>query len=287
MTGSAVITVLPLVVPSVTINSSRGDTVCAGTPSTFTALPLNGGSAPVYLWTVNGGAIGGSGPTYTYSPANGDVVTAVLSSSAACALPDTASNSVTMSVITVAAPSVTISANPGGAINPGDADTLVATVTNGGGSPAYQWRVNNISIAGANSNTYVSGSLVNGDSVACIVTNTSPCGLQTGEGIITITVNNDPGVGVKTITGAGALQLLPNPNKGAFTIKGIISKTNGEELQIEVTDMLGQVIYANKIPTQNGWINEDVRLNSVANGMYLLHLRAGANDMVFHFVMEQ
>jgi len=97
-------------------------------------------------------------------------------------------------------------------------------------------------------------------------------------------VNN---VGVQEIsTGSDDIKLVPNPNKGTFLVKGTIG-TGDEEVMIEVTDMLGQVVYKHTITTANGMINEQVQLGNIANGMYLLNLHTTDGTKVFHIVVEQ
>ena len=57
----------------------------AGTPVTFTAAPVNGGTVPAFQWKVNAAnAANATNATYTYTPANGDVITCVLTSNAPC-----------------------------------------------------------------------------------------------------------------------------------------------------------------------------------------------------------
>ncbi|KAI9429349.1 concanavalin A-like lectin/glucanase domain-containing protein [Russula earlei] len=49
-------------------------TICAGTNTTFTATPVNAGSAPVYQWKLNGNNVGSNSATYSNNAlANGDV----------------------------------------------------------------------------------------------------------------------------------------------------------------------------------------------------------------------
>jgi hypothetical protein len=61
-----------------------------------------------------------------------------------------------------------------------------------------------------------------------------------------------------------------------------------EQIPVEVTDMLGHVIYRNTITATNGKINEMVSLTGkVANGMYLLNLHTELGNQVFHLVIEQ
>ena len=75
--------------------------VCAGTSVTFTATPINGGTAPTYQWFVNAQPVlSATGTTFTYVPANGDVVNVDITSNAVlCASGNTVpSNTVTMNI---------------------------------------------------------------------------------------------------------------------------------------------------------------------------------------------
>ncbi|MCX6223244.1 MAG: DUF2341 domain-containing protein, partial [Bacteroidia bacterium] len=112
MTGSAVVTVIPVVIPSVSIGASPGSTICAGTSVTFTATPTNGGSTPSYQWKLNGGDVGTNSATYINAAlVNSDQVSCVMTSNAPCASPTTAtSNTITMVVNPL--PTITLGSNP-------------------------------------------------------------------------------------------------------------------------------------------------------------------------------
>jgi len=57
---------------------------------------------------------------------------------------------------------------------------------------------------------------------------------------------------------------------------------------IEITNVLGQVVYSNKVLAGNGIISEQIQLsNSVSNGVYLLNIHAGIENSVVRFVVEQ
>ena len=101
MTGSATVTVNPNVTPSVNISADPGSTIASGTSVTFTATPTDGGTTPSYQWKKNGSNVGSNQNTYTNAAlANGDVITCVLTSNAACASSATAtSNAITMTVV--------------------------------------------------------------------------------------------------------------------------------------------------------------------------------------------
>jgi hypothetical protein len=97
------------------------------------------------------------------------------------------------------------------------------------------------------------------------------------------------GVGVDLVTNKEIeLRLQPNPNKGIFTVKGTVGITDQREAFIEVTDMLGQVVYEAKVEIRDSMVNERIELNNtLANGTYLLHFRMGGDKAVFHFVIGQ
>ncbi|HLP55658.1 MAG TPA: T9SS type A sorting domain-containing protein [Fluviicola sp.] len=189
--NSLTFTVNPVVVPSVSIVSSAGSTICSGTSVTFTATPTNGGT-PTYQWQVNGSNVGTNAPTYTTSSlANGSVVTCLLTSSTVCATPATVvSNSITMTVNSSAAPTISISSNPAGSICSGTNVTFTASISNGGASPVYQWKLNGTNV-GSNQNTYSNAALANGDVVTCELTSNAPCISVTTvtSNSITMTVN--------------------------------------------------------------------------------------------------
>jgi hypothetical protein len=59
-------------------------------------------------------------------------------------------------------------------------------------------------------------------------------------------------------------------------------------MNVEVTNMLGQVVYSSEVTAKGGVINERIELNNtLANGMYLLNLSNGSDRKVFHFVVKQ
>jgi len=84
------------------------------------------------------------------------------------------------------------------------------------------------------------------------------------------------------------VRVVPNPTKGDFVIKGVVSGIDNEDINVEVTDVLGQVVYSGKAVVKNGMVNEAVRLNSsLANGMYMVNLHAAGTSKVFHIVLQQ
>lgn len=164
--------------PAVSIAQSAGSNpTCAGASVSFTATPTNGGGTPSYGWSVNGAAAGTNSSTFTTTTlTNGAVVACAMTSNSTCATSTTAtSNSINMSVNPSVAPSVSISITAG--TNPtatGTSVTFTATPTNGGTTPAFQWKVNGTNV-GTNSATYTTTTLTNGAIVTCVMTSNATC----------------------------------------------------------------------------------------------------------------
>lgn len=179
---------------SVSIAASA-TTICAGTSVTFTATPTNGGTTPAYQWRVNGDPVGMNSATFTTSTlANNDVVTVVLTSSLTCVTGNPAtSNSISMTVNPILNASVSIAASAT-TICTGTSVTFTATPTNGGTSPAYQWRVNGNPV-GTNNAIYTTTTLANNDVVTVELTsNATPCltGSPATSDSISMTVTPQP-----------------------------------------------------------------------------------------------
>lgn len=167
------INVVPLVTPYITISNNAPSTLCSGVAVTYTAATVNPGSSPTYQWKVNNNNMGTNSATFTYTPNNGDTVRCVLTSNVPCAsITQVGSNLIIMHVT----PSMTAALNIQVEENHICSDTavvLIATPTNGGASPSYQWKVNNINV-GTNSTTY-SYFPNDGDLVTCVLNTTAIC----------------------------------------------------------------------------------------------------------------
>lgn len=157
--------------PSLDITTGMGDTVCVGVPTTFTPIPVDGGTIPTYQWIVNG-IPSGAGPTFTYIPANGDVVTANMTSNAYCRTADHAWATHILTVSPFLTPEVTTTINPGPISCEGYPVNYVASQVNGGTAPQYQWLVNGNPSGTGPAFNYVPA---NGDVVQVILTSNFPC----------------------------------------------------------------------------------------------------------------
>jgi hypothetical protein len=124
---------IPTVLPTITISTDVGDTVCFNTVVTFTAQSTNGGTNPDYQWIKNNVNIGNSS-VYIGNPLlDGDVIKCVVTSNATCATPrkDT-STSIIMTINALPSVSVTGSTHLCGT---GDSVLLTAV----SGTDSYLW----------------------------------------------------------------------------------------------------------------------------------------------------
>lgn len=285
VSSSMAITVLPVVTPSVSVSANPGAIVCAGTIVNYTATPANAGLAPVFEWKKNGVVVGSS-TTYTTIPANGDEITCIMTTSNRCVSHRTVSSSFNMIVNEPVTPVVNILSSPGLNISAGTPVTLTADLANAVPLPSYQWSVNGVPVTGATMPQFTSDNFANLDIITCTVTSGGGCAGSAGTGTVTIRV---VGVGVTTIASAvDNIQLIPNPNKGIFVVKGTVGVNSIKEVTFEVTNMLGQSLMTRKVDVRNGEIDEQVHLaDDIANGMYMLTLRSEAGSKVFHVVVER
>ena len=171
------VTVDQSVAPAVSI-STPSSSICAGSSVTFTATPVNGGS-PTYQWFVDGSNTGATGSTFTTSSlTNGQQVSCIMTSTAACVSPLTAtSNTIAMTV----SPLVTMNVNVTGNLTlcPGGSAFIHANVSNYSGTLTYLWYKNGIhvtsDITSIDPSVYATAQLHNGDVVYCIVSTNAPC----------------------------------------------------------------------------------------------------------------
>ena len=190
-TRSRIIKLPAPVTPTISIVAGN-TTACSGATVTFTASITNGGPSPSYQWKVNGNNVGANQNFLTINTLQqGDVVSCVLTPNNACqTLSTVTSNSITMTIQPTLTPAVGIVTAQTTNCQ-GTTVNFQANPVNGGPSPAYQWKVNGVSV-GTNSPNYSSSTLANGSVVQCVMTANNTC--QTGSFFTSnaITVNVIP-----------------------------------------------------------------------------------------------
>jgi hypothetical protein len=155
--------------------SANNNPVCAGEAVTFTASPVNGGATPSYEWLVNGGSVGNNSNTFTTSTlTNNDQVSVEMTSSVSVCATAVSSNTITMTVNPLLPVTFNLNASANPACNGDNLTFFITGLTNGGSNPSYQWYVNSNPV-GANTNSYSSSAINNGDIISVSVTSNATC----------------------------------------------------------------------------------------------------------------
>ena len=141
--NTKVITVNQILTPSVSIAANNLN-VCAGSAITYTATPVNGGSAPYYTWYRDGVALfGGTSATVNIGVSAASSVYCTMTSNANCiSASSVQSNTLMNTVMPVVTPSVSIAAD-NYAVCAGTAVNFTATSVNGG-TASYDWYVGGV-----------------------------------------------------------------------------------------------------------------------------------------------
>lgn len=234
------------------VSDDSDKSICEGTSVTFTATPVNGGTAPTYQWKVNGSNVG-TGSTYTtMTLVNGDEVECVMTSNLPGAINNPAtSNTITMTVIPQPA-TPTITQN--------------GAVLSSSSATGNQWYLDgNLLVGETNQDITVT---TNG--VYTVVVTTSGCSSLMSAGTTTT-------VGINPEENPYLLVVFPNPNDGRFNITFKAEKTDSYTLELH--NAIGEVVVSKNISNHAGTYQLPVVLDEMASGMYTIVLTNGKKEV--------
>ena len=77
--------------------------------------------------------------------------------------------------------------------------------------------------------------------------------------------------------------LYPNPNNGQFKVQ---LSTDSNTITIDVFDIRGRFIYSNTYNDSNGDFDEDINLNFIQSGMYILNINDGSRKAIKKIIIE-
>ena len=189
-------------------------------------------------------------------------------------------------MITNLTPSVTIaSSDADNSICSGTSVTFTATPTNGGTTPAYQWKLNGVNV-GTNASTYTNGSLTNGAVVTVTMTSNNACQTaSTANGnSLTTAVTGCSGTGAQLLPGNAtcATQIISVTGCGGQTTLTYDGRTYDlVEIggQCWFADNLAADQYRNGEPIPTGLDN--TTWESTTAGAYAIYKNDPANDATY------
>lgn len=281
--ASEIVNVVPTVVPTASINVTPASILCDGATVSAIATVTNGGSAPLYAWYRNGVDVA-STTGFTFTPANGDVLSLELTSNALCRTSDVVvSNEISFEVDSRNTPLISISALPGLYIATGQEVKLSAAVANAGALPRYQWVINDSVIAGATTAVFNYASYFNGDSVTCVVISDDACAVMAHNSVKVMVTP----LAVGNVAGVGSVVIIPNPNTGSFVVKGDLQIVDNT-VELSVANMLGQLVYKQSAHLSSGALDVQVALsNDLPSGLYLLTISTQSGNLSYPVMLKK
>ncbi|WP_276503211.1 FG-GAP-like repeat-containing protein [Terrimonas pollutisoli] len=277
------ISVTEAVTPTVNI-TTPSPTICAGANTTFTAVSVDGGTAPVYQWQVNDANAGTNSSTFSSNSLPDQAqVKVIMTSNSACATSTTAiSNIITVTISPPAAPaSLTISGNT--TVPAGQASNITAAALNGGTAPLYQWQDSSethswqdVPFAERSTIDYIPPHT--GAKLRCRFTSMAAC-------IVEPTVfSNVLGFTVTTNRPANstAPRIYPNPVTTTFTIDSLRLTDNWQSLEIASMDGKHKLLTMDIRNQTRG----SVDVANLPAGLYLVILRSKTGETVYMRFMK-
>ncbi|MBS1586169.1 MAG: T9SS type A sorting domain-containing protein [Bacteroidetes bacterium] len=247
--------VAPAAPPVALFSVSPNDTICAGTPLSFTDQSYN--TPTSWSWTFTGA----NTPTSTsQNPTN--IIYNVAGTYTVKLTATNGSGSDTETHV------IKVNALPSTTVTVAGANLSVPNTF-----ASYQWYRNAALINGATNNTYTAAS--NG-LYFVKVTNASGC------------VNNSDTANITTlavgnIANSKDISLYPNPNEGIFTLRGMTGM-NENTATIEISDVTGRIIKTEKLKLDNGAFEQLVKLdNSLAKAFYIVKFATASQRYVIPF----
>ncbi len=81
-------------------------------------------------------------------------------------------------------------------------------------------------------------------------------------------------------------RILPNPNSGSFSLKGLVDGMDAGTLSLTVTNAVGQVVYTGTTAVKNNMVDASISMKNATPGMYLLRVSKEGATKVFRFIVD-
>ncbi len=282
---------------SVSVSITASDTaVCAGMPVSFTALAVNGVVSQAWQGLDGTSVVGTNADTVKLSALKDkDMVQVKLTGSLACSSPAVAvSNTITMSVTTGVAPTV----STGGTVSglKGQQDTVEAHASNAGSAPVYGWQDSTAAhgwalIAGMTDSILYYTPADSGDRLRCIVHGSGPCSPVDSAlsnalvlSVRTVVVIPPPDSTATTTppdtTGSGRLYLFPDPAPSTITIDTL--RLQDEWQTLDILDMNGRALVSGRPIAGQTIIT--VPVDRLPKGIYIVRMSGRKRNANLRFL---
>ncbi|MDP1622684.1 MAG: PKD domain-containing protein [Bacteroidales bacterium] len=260
VTGTCIST-LPV---SVSISASANP-VDQGVPVTFNAIVVNGGTSPVYQWKINNINVGTNAGSYQYIPSDGDLVSCVLTSNAACV----SGNPATSNVVTMTVNSVPVNLTVNNITVTGtQCFNAVQTifVAGSGNNFSVVNGGNATMIAGQNILYYPGTTVEPGGYLYGYIAPGGPfCNPPTKPAVLT--GNNEKSARLEK----DFFRIYPNPTTGEFTL-ALNGYVPSEKISVAVYDMNGGIVLSGEITDE---MKHVFSLSGKPAGLYLIRVISG------------
>ncbi len=275
--NSITMDIIPVTKSSIVIAAGPDTNICTNEKVTLRTWYTNGGTTPAYQWMVNGQDLAGEtqGSFITTALSDNDVVACRFISSARCVFPEL-SNELSFDVDAIKTTSVGVTVYSTG----NDSYTFKALPQNGGTNPQFQWYKNNSTIPGATDSIYIATGIQKYDRITVRMTSSLECVSDRA----VMSENITTGI-TATKNAEIDLKLYPNPNEGMFTV-AVDGLGTAMYVELEVTNMMGQIVYRKQVQPEQGKINHAVSLSkSNAAGGYMLNVIIDGQRLSRRFVI--
>lgn len=101
-----------------------------------------------------------------------------------------------------------------------------------------------------------------------------------------IVTGNNVTLGFDDIDLSESLVVYPNPNKGEFVISFDSNLGNGDDVNIDIYDIHGRLVYDNTFINSSAIFRETINLKGVQSGVYIANITKGNSKTIHKIVIE-
>ncbi|MBS1658698.1 MAG: T9SS type A sorting domain-containing protein [Bacteroidetes bacterium] len=261
---SAPLVVTEYPVPGTTITPSGPTTWCADATTNY----ISGPDGYTYQWKKGTNTLTGE-TNRNYYPTSTGTYKLTTTDSHGCSATSGTGISITVNSL----PNANLSAS--GSLNLCGGATKTINVSTGVGY-VYVWYKDNVVITGATASSYVANQA---GTYTVLVTNTSTGCTKLSNAIVLTSNCKEAGEDMMDLPENTSMELYPIPASTSIHVNAAFAGQDDGEARVEVRDIVGALVYTQKVGVVNGQMELDVLFDErYASGLYFM--RATMNDDV-------